>query len=298
MDYKKFARIDLHIHSSASDGTLSPSEILARACHLKLKAIAITDHDTIEGSRAALSLGIPPAIQFLTGVEISATPPSLFPLSGSFHILGYAIRLDDAVLETTLKKLQAARKSRNPQIIKRLNELGIDLTLEELNAEFNDGQLGRPHIAQLMVKKGYVRSIDEAFDEFISNGKPAYIDKFRLDCSEAIDTIRGAGGFAVLAHPFLLEKDSTDIIEDLVVHLKKKGLQGLEVYYPTHTPEETEHFAEIARRHGLLITGGTDFHGAVNPDIEMGYGNGTFYVPEELYEKIVSTWQQAGLRPI
>jgi predicted metal-dependent phosphoesterase TrpH len=201
--------------------------------------------------------------------------------------------LDDVVLENTLKKLQAARNSRNPRIIERLNALGIDLSLEDLHAEFKEGQLGRPHIAQLMVKKGYVNSIDEAFDNYIGSNKPAYIDKFRLECSEAIATIQGAGGFAVLAHPSLLKSDNTSRVEDLVVYLKEMGLRGLEVYYPGHSPEETSHYLEMAKRHGLLMTGGTDFHGDINPEIEMGYGNGTFHVPYELYENIIKHHRQS-----
>jgi len=138
-------RIDLHIHSTASDGSLSPSEILNRARDLNLKAIAITDHDTVEGSRAALRSGIPPTIEFLTGVEISATPPQGFFVFGSFHILGYAIQLDHPVLNDMLQKQQEARRDRNPEILRRLCGLGVTIDMEALLAEFSDGQLGRPH---------------------------------------------------------------------------------------------------------------------------------------------------------
>ncbi len=134
------------------------------------------------GSKEALESGIPPSLGFLTGVEISSTPPPFYPGSGSFHLLGYSIRLDDPELNRTLEKLQQARKNRNPTIIKRLNELGISITLDEVREEAGEGQLGRPHIAQLMVKKGVVASIDEAFDRFLGTGKPAYVDKQRVEC--------------------------------------------------------------------------------------------------------------------
>jgi predicted metal-dependent phosphoesterase TrpH len=287
LGYKDLARIDLHIHSNASDGTLSPSEIISRACHLNLRAISITDHDTLEGSRVAFHAGIPSIIKFLSGVEISAAPPPSFFLSGSFHILGYGIRLEDPTLDKALKRLQIARKNRNPQIIDHLKKLGIDISLKDLQEEFGESQLGRPHIAQLMVKKGFVATIDEAFDSYIGKNKPAYVDKHRMSCAEAIETIRGAGGIAVLAHPYLLRTNGNHAFENLLIHLKSLGLGGLEVYYPDHPADETVFFVALAKRLDLLMTGGTDFHGNVNPDIEMGRGRGSFFVPYRLYEEII-----------
>lgn len=284
MEYSQSERIDLHIHSTASDGSLCPSEILNRARELNLKAIAITDHDTVEGSRAALRSGIPDTLQFLTGVEISAGPPRGFSVFGSFHILGYDIQLDHPVLNETLKKQQEARRNRNPQILERLYGLGFKIGMDELLAEFPDGQLGRPHIAQLMVRKGFVQSINEAFDEYIGKAKPAYVEKFRLNASTAIDMIHQAGGRSILAHPSILKIQNRETFEAMMVSLKEMGLSGLETYYPEHTREDTAFFCDLAKRHGLLMTGGTDFHGAINPDIEMGAGNGSFFVPYELYE--------------
>ncbi|MBA3016688.1 MAG: PHP domain-containing protein [Desulfobacteraceae bacterium] len=280
--------MDLHIHSNASDGTLSPSEILALAQNLNLAAIAITDHDTVNGSKEALSIGIPTSLKFLTGVEISASPPPSFPYSGSFHILGYSINIDDPLLNKTLAVLQEARKNRNPGIIDRLNSLGIDLSMSELLSEVGDAQLGRPHIARLMVKKGYVESISEAFDKYLGKGRPAYLDKYRIDCSRAIEVILGAGGIPVIAHPFLLNPRDVADIEDLIIVLKKMGLKGIEVYYPEHSPHVISQLADIANRHELLMTGGTDFHGSLKPEIKMGSGRGDFFVPYILYEKLAS----------
>jgi predicted metal-dependent phosphoesterase TrpH len=278
--------IDLHIHTTASDGTFTPQEILSRAQRLGLKAIAITDHDTVVGSKEALRSGIPPSLEFLTGVEISATPPPFYPGSGSFHLLGYSIHLDDPKLNGTLEKLQQARKNRNPAIIDRLQELGISITLEEVRKEAGEGQLGRPHIAKLMVKKGAVASIDEAFDRFLGTGKAAYVDKQRVDCFKAIEIILDAGGVPVLAHPGLLDYSNENQFDELIGNLKNAGILGLEVYYSEHTPDQTRLFAELAHRHGLLVTGGSDFHGDIQPEIEMGSGKGELIVPYELFEKL------------
>ena len=287
MDYNQHAGIDLHIHTTASDGTFTPSEIVAHAVKLKLKAIAITDHDTLAGSGEALSSGIPAALEFLTGVEISAAPPPLYHQTGSFHLLGYSIRLDDAVLNRTLEKLQAARKNRNPAIIDRLNALGISISLDEVRALAGEAQLGRPHIAQLMVNKGVVSSIDEAFDQFLGADKPAYVDKYRVKCSHAIAAILEAGGIPVLAHPGLLEYESDQQLDELIGLVKQMGIQGIEVYYPEHTADQTVLFKELAQRHDLLMTGGTDFHGGIHPEIEMGSGKGNLHISYELYQKLI-----------
>ena len=279
--------IDLHIHTTASDGTFTPAEIVAHAIKLNLKAISITDHDTLAGSIEALSSGIPPGLEFLTGVEISAAPPPVYDHSGSFHLLGYAIQLDDFRLNQTLEKLQVARENRNPSIVKCLNELGIAISLDEVRAEAGDAQLGRPHIAQTMIRKGVVSSVDEAFDQFLGTDKPAYVDKYRIECSKAIEAILGAGGIPVLAHPGLLDFESDDHLDEIIRQLKQMGIQGIEVYYPLHNADRTRLFVELAQRHDLLMTGGTDFHGSIHPDIEMGSGKGSLSIQYELYQKLI-----------
>lgn len=288
MDYKNRLGIDLHIHSTASDGSLTPAEIIDHAQRINLAAIAITDHDSIYGSKEALRTGIPPSLKFLTGVEISAAHPPFFPGSGSFHILGYCIRLDNYAFNQTLNRLQQARKNRNPKILKRLNELGLKISLEDVNQTVANGQLGRPHIAQAMIKMGFVESMDEAFDKFLGAGKPAYVDKDRIGCEEAIKIIRGAGGFPVLAHPALLNIDDDCQLDELIQNLIKIGMRGIEVYYPEHSSEQIQHYTELADKYDLLMTGGTDFHGSITPKIEMGTGKGTLFIPYKLYEKLAN----------
>jgi predicted metal-dependent phosphoesterase TrpH len=288
LEYKNRLRIDLHIHSTASDGSLTPADIIDHAQKLNLAAIAITDHDSVDGSKEALQIGIPPSLHFLTGVEISAAHPPFFPGSGSFHILGYAIHLDNRDLNQALSKLQDARKNRNPEILKRLNKLGFRISLEEVNQEVGEGQLGRPHIAYAMLKKGFVASINEAFDKYLGNAGPAYVDKDRIECEQAINIIRAAGGVPVLAHPALLNIDNDQNLDALLQNLVKIGLAGIEVYYPGHSPRQIRQYTELAEKYGLLMTGGTDFHGSITPDTKMGSGNGDLFVPYTLYKELIN----------
>jgi predicted metal-dependent phosphoesterase TrpH len=292
LEYNNRLRIDLHIHSTASDGSLTPAEIIDQAQQLKLAAIAITDHDSLDGSKEALQSDIPPSLHFLTGVEISAAHPPFFPGSGSFHILGYSIRLDHATLNQTLNKLQDARKNRNPEILRRLNKLGLGISLEEVGQEIGRGQLGRPHIAYAMLKKNFVDSIDEAFDKYLGTGRPAYVDKYRIECEQAIKIIRSAGGIPVLAHPGLLGIEDPHELEDLIQNLMQMGMGGMEVYYPEHSSEQISLYAELARQNGLLMTGGTDFHGSIMPGIKMGSGKGNLFIPYNLYENLVDENKQ------
>ena len=288
LDYKNL-HIDLHIHSTASDGTLTPVEILAMARELKLGAIAITDHDTIDAPRELLSLGIPSDIKFLTGVEISTSWPSSFSVGGSLHILGYGMRIDDHFLNQTLNALQDARKNRNPQIIKRLNKFGFDMSMDDVIKEAGQGgQVGRPHIARVMIKKGFAASITDAFDQYLATGKPAYVDKYRIECHKAIEMILNAGGIPVLAHPVLLQIESNESLEKFISTLTEMGLKGIEVYYSEHTSKDIAYYKNIAQNNGLIMTGGSDFHGSLKPTIKMGSGKGDLSVPYTVYENLIS----------
>lgn len=288
MEYNNRLRIDLHIHSTASDGSLTPADIIDHAQKLNLAAIAITDHDSVDGSKEALQIGIPPSLRFLTGVEISAAHPPFFPGSGSFHILGYDIHLDNRDLNQALSKLRDARKNRNPAILRLLSKLGFQISLAEVYQEVGEGQLGRPHIAYAMLKKGFVASIDEAFDKYLGTQGSAYVEKDRIECEQAIKIIRAAGGIPVLAHPALLNIENNKKLDALLQNLMKIGLAGIEVYYPGHSPQQIRQYTELARKYDLLMTGGTDFHGTIMPEIKMGSGSGDLFVPYNLYQDLIN----------
>ncbi len=282
------AGIDLHVHSTASDGTLTPPEVLEMAVQLGLKAVSITDHDTLCGSAAALANGIPLPLEFLSGIEISAASPDGYPSASSVHVLGYGFDLFDASLNRLLTRLQSSRKNRNPQIIDRLNTMGMDLTMAELSQVVGNAAAGRPHIAQLMVAKGLADSIDDAFDRFLGKNKPGYVEKYRVPIEDAIGRLKNAGGVAVLAHPYLNDWVDLDRFESFLLTIKKMGLDGIEAFYPEHPEAVTTLFCRLARKHNLLITGGTDFHGAITPGIQMGVGDGRFHVPFSLYENLMA----------
>ncbi len=181
---------------------------------------------------------------------------------------------------------QSARKNRNPHIIQRLNDLGIPISLEEVMAASGKVQIGRPHIASLLLEKGFVRSIDEAFDRYLGRGKPAYVEKTVIPVQTALDVIHAAGGVAVLAHPGLIEIKNAMTFETFIQELISLGLDGIEVFYPDHTHSQTSYFEDTAKKFNLLVTGGTDFHGDISPDIGLGVGRGDFCVPYDLYESL------------
>ncbi|MBW1740135.1 MAG: PHP domain-containing protein [Deltaproteobacteria bacterium] len=281
------AYIDLHIHSTASDGSLTPVEIIETAKKAGLRAIAITDHDTLDGSVEALQYQHSSGIEILPGIEISAN----FDF-GTMHILGYLIRLDDVSLRQTLKVIQEGRASRNIQIIKRLQGLGIDISHDEVSEASGGGQIGRPHIAQVLVNKRIVQNIDEAFNKFLRKGRPAYVKRYRLAPAEAIQAILRAGGVPVLAHPFTLNEKTEGGLDRILADLKQDGLKGVEVYYPDHGPDLTAQYQRLAHRHELLMTGGTDFHGTAKPGVYIGIGKGELRIPYRLVEALKQSASQ------
>jgi hypothetical protein len=282
LDYKS-GKIDLHIHSDASDGSLSPEQVISLAQASGLAAISITDHDTVDGVIAVMGQPILKNLEFISGVEISADYPPGFKGPGSMHILGYGFDPHDPHLGKILKKQQESRSSRNPEIIKKLQSLGIFIKSEDIAAEAGKDEIARPHIAAHMVRKGYASSIDDAFDRFLAKGQPAYVEKFRISAHDAIMHIRNSRGIAVLAHPGLLSYAPGSGLEELVACLAAMGLGGIEALYSGHSPEQTEAFKKTAGQLGLLITGGSDFHGEINPNIEMGKGLGDLNVPYEIF---------------
>ena len=239
-----------------------------------------------------MKTGLTDSIQFITGVEISAGLPPEYGFKGSAHVLGYGVELEDPCLNKTLGILQDARKNRNPRIIEKLNALNIPVTIDDVTQIASDHQAGRPHIAKALVDKGYADSISEAFDRYLGVGQPAYVDKYRISCEKAIEVINNAGGIAVLAHPYLLKPNRGADFENLLLFLKSHGLSGIEAYYSEHSPDITRYYKEMADKHHLLTTGGSDYHGSIRPDIQMGSGTGSLHVPHHVYKQLVETIQK------
>ncbi len=272
--------IDLHTHSTASDGTLSPEKLVSLAKELGIEALALTDHDTTEGLKPAYKTAQELELPFLCGVEISIK----YDNPGHFHLLAYFLTPEIPELQKTLKVLQDARNRRNEKMVEKLQEIGISITMEELR-EIAKGEIGRPHIANLLVKKGVVKNFQEAFDKFLKKGAPAYVPKALLSAEEAIKLVIKAKGVPVLAHPISLKLNYYDL-KNYLKKLKEIGLMGIEAYYTEHTREFTEVLLEYAKKFGFLVTGGSDFHGENKPDIKLGKGFGNLDVPFECYKQL------------
>ena len=288
--------IDLHTHSTYSDGSLTPAQLAAHASETGLTAIALTDHDCLEGVREFLDacanagagedgksslMGIP-------GVEISVRVAA-----GAMHILGYFVDDADAAFGDILRRIRGGRDDRNKQIVTRLVELGCDLTMEDVRRCAGDLVVGRPHFALAMIRKGYVGSKKEAFEKYLVKGGPAYVDRYRLSPEESIAAISRAGGVSVLAHPLTLGLDDK-ALRCRIGELKEMGLAGIEAYYSEHTADREREYIEMAREFGLLVTGGSDFHGALNPAIKLGRGFGSLRVPDSVAEKL---YERSGKTP-
>jgi 3',5'-nucleoside bisphosphate phosphatase len=273
--------IDLHVHTHMSDGTLSPGEVVRRAANRGLTAIAITDHDTVAGIRPAMETGTSVGIEVVPGVEISSAWPG-----GILHMLGFYVNPHDPILVRSLDYLKQGRQERIPKILAKLNERNVLISLDEVDREAVGGVPGRPHVAAVMVQKGHVRKFQDAFDRYLKRGAPAFVEKLKLLPAEAIRVIKAAGGIPVLAHPHSLDQDDPQHVEDVITNLVNQGLEGIEAYYPRHTPRQTALFLNIAAKYDLVVTGGTDFHGANRPEIELGVFPGQGPLPLSLLDKL------------
>jgi len=273
--------IDLHSHTTHSDGSATPRELLAQARAAGASAVAITDHDTVTGLKEGRAAAAEFDIELIDGIEISAEYSP-----GTMHILGYFINAESAGLNAALVGLREARERRNPQIAERLQSLGLAIAYEEVERLAGNEVVGRPHFARLLVERGYAASIQDAFDRFLGKGAAAYVEKARLSPAASIALIHEAGGVAVLAHPYQLKLASLEEAERLVVELAALGLDGVEAVYSRHSHEERDAYASMARRHGLLVTGGSDYHGTYKPDIAIVRGKGDLAVPYELLDEM------------
>lgn len=277
----KTGTVDLHCHSTASDGTLSPSDVVRLAAREGLSGLALTDHDTADGVAEAAAEAAKLGIDFIPGIELSCAidPP------GTMHLLGYGIDPSRKIFREMVTTLLSGRDTRNPRIIARLNELNVAISMDEVNNEAGGQVIGRPHIAAILVRKGYVSSIKNAFDKYLAPGGLAWFDKERLTFTQAIDMVKKAGGIAVLAHPIQLRTTNDAQLQQVVKDLVDAGLSGIETLHSDQDEKWTEKLTVLAREYNLLTTGGSDFHGTNKKDINLGWARGR-RIPREFFDRL------------
>lgn len=273
--------IDLHTHSNASDGSLTPEALMIRAASLNLSAIALTDHDTIAGIKAAAIAAESLALKFIPGIELSA-----YYKDREIHIVGLFIDVENNAFQQQIYSISHAREIRNLEMIEVMQKHGIGITPEIFFAEEGTGILTRANFAGYLLKHGVVSSYQEAFDRYLEKGKPFYIPRKRLTPEAAIEAIHTAGGIAVLAHP-LLYKFNEQELDACVSYVKNLGIQAMEVYYSRNHGTVTIRMKTLAKKYGLAYSGGSDFHGECKPDIELGIGTGNLRVPYEILDRLI-----------
>lgn len=271
--------IDLHTHSTCSDGTLTPTEVVKLASEKGLAAIALTDHDTIDGLKEAVEAGKKYGIEVITGIEFSVTGDA------PMHMLGLNFSMDCPAITDTLNELVRNRETRNLQVTEKLRELGLDVSIEEMLEFSTSNVTGRSQIARVMMKKGYVSTVKEAFEKYLGFGNPAYVKRKSLTPEKAIENINKSGGKAILAHLNQIGKSDEELYE-ILKHLKEAGLDGIEGYYTEYTDDMNRRYRKMAVDLGLLLSGGSDFHGANKDNYNLGTGKGNLRIPYEILEKI------------
>lgn len=275
--------IDLHIHTTVSDGRFTPEEIVARAANLGLTTIAIADHDSVDGVAPALAAASAfPGLRVIPNVEISTDTAE-----GEVHMLGYFIDHTDAGLREALERFRESRQRRAQGMIARLRDLGVHVEWSRVQELAGAGSVGRPHLAQAMLEKGYINSFREAFDKYIARNGPAYVERDKMTPAEAVALVLRAGGLPVMAHPFTVSEP-----EKLIAGLKTVGLAGIETYYKDYTPEQVAGLAALADKYGLLTGGGSDFHGLSDDEVMMG----DIAMPPAALERIIDLARERGLK--
>jgi 3',5'-nucleoside bisphosphate phosphatase len=270
------SKVDLHIHTTASDGKYTPAEIVRKAGVNGLTYIAITDHDSIDGVTPAQSAARDfPGLTVIGGVEINTDIPS-----GELHILGYLFDIHNEELNTNLIRLRGSRVERGKKMVEKLRRLGLKIDFERVQQLAGTGSIGRPHIAEALLEKGYINNLREAFNKYIGRDGPAYVERDKITAVEATRLIIRAEGIPVMAHPFTFDNR-----EKMINECQAAGLMGLEVYYNGYSPEQIEDLTRLAHKYDLITTGGSDFHG-LNPLDELPLG--TVEVPLESVERLLS----------
>ncbi len=275
--------VDLHCHSTASDGSLPPAEVVRIAKGAGVCAMSLTDHDTVAGNAEAAEEAKKQGIDFVTGIEISCE----FRSPGTMHILGYGVDPTSSVLAELSGTLIENRNNRNPRIIRRLNELNVAVTMEEWEDAAGGDVIGRPHLAQILVRKGYANSVKQVFDKYLGQGGQAYFDKEKLPRKRALEMIFASGGIAVLAHPYQLRCTNDAELETIVKDLADLGLAGIEVMHSDHDAAAVRKYSQLADRFGLIRTGGSDFHGTSKKSISLGWCNGS-RIPRAFFDDLLN----------
>ncbi|WP_317366549.1 PHP domain-containing protein [uncultured Tyzzerella sp.] len=256
--------IDLHTHSTYSDGTYSPKDLIELAYKNGIKAIAITDHDTIEGISYAKEKAKELNIELINGVEFSANYKGI-----EIHILGYFLDITNKNLLNLLKDLEKTRNKRNLELIEKLNNIGLDISFDYVKSLSGSGLITKAHFATALVKKGYAKTRNDAFSLYLGKGKPAYVQRVLISYKDAINFIHNANGISVLAHPIIYKLSEMDL-ELAIKDLKHSGLNGIECYYPSNTLKQTNFLLSLAKKYNLKVTGGSDFHGENRPNVSLG----------------------------
>lgn len=273
-------RVDLHVHSTFSDGTDTPTQLVRLAKETGLYAMALTDHDTIDGIDEAIKAGSEYGIEVVPGVELST-----FYINKEIHIVGLYIDHTDESLKKELSASRNVRSERNKQICKKFNQLGYDISYDEMLTRYKDAVITRAHFADILVAKKIVGSRNEAFDRFLNPGKPCYVPRKKMDPKDAIKMIKNAGGVPILAHPVLYHLGN-DAMNTLIKYLCESGIAGLEAIYSTYTQGDELKMRRIAKDNGLIISGGSDYHGKNKPSISLGTGRGHLCIPYEILDEI------------
>lgn len=272
--------VDLHVHSTESDGTLTPEDLMAEAKKAGLAAFALTDHDTCQGVCKAMPLAASAGIELIPGIELSTDYHGK-----EVHIVGLYIDIENEQLLKKTAEYRKCRSERNALMVEALQKEGLSITMEELVAENPDCVITRANIARFLYEHGQIKSVREAFDRYIGDHCKCYVGRLKVASTDAVRLIKEAGGTAILAHPLLYGLSNTNL-QKMIDELKPAGLDGLEAIYSTYTTGEEQQMKRLARENGLLISGGSDFHGSNKPDIALGRGRGHLYIPYSILEEI------------
>lgn len=272
--------VDLHVHSNKSDGSLTPSDLVLEAKKKGLTAFALTDHDTVDGIDEAMEAAKGSGVTVIPGIELSTEYEGK-----DIHIVGLFIDKEQPAFRDKIQEFVDSRILRNQKMCQKLTEAGCPLTYEELMEEFPGSVITRAHYAQILLKKGYTKSLKEAFERYIGDRGPCFIPREKITPEDGVKLILSAKGIPVLAHP-LLYKMGKERLQILIDRLKAAGLEAIEAVYCTYSPSEEVQMRELAKKNGLLISGGSDFHGSAKPGLEMGTGYGKLFVPGEILDAL------------